>query len=155
MSPHGDPGIEILDRDECLRLLGSVPVGRVAFTTGALPSVQPVTFVLHGDQVVFRTSPGTKLDAALHDVIVAFEVDEFDVVNRAGWSVTAVGTAIVVADPELLDELSRLPLDPWAPGRREHFVTISVTIVNGRRIATNGHQPSGTENGQRSPAVPR
>jgi hypothetical protein len=47
MNLYEDPDAEQLGRDECLRLLGSVPIGRVAFTVDALPSVQPVTFVLH------------------------------------------------------------------------------------------------------------
>lgn len=135
-------GIEILDRAECMRLLGSVPIGRVAFTSDALPSVQPVTFVLDGEQVVFRTRPGSKLDAAARNAIVAFEVDEYDAAQRTGWSVTAVGRAAVVTDADGMDRLAKLPLQPWAAGRREHFVTISVVIVHGRRIPPNGQLPA-------------
>jgi uncharacterized protein len=138
MSPFEDEGTEILDRSESLRLLDSVPVGRVAFTTDALPSVQPVTFVLHDHQVVFRTRPGSKLDAALRNAIVAFEVDEYDIQTRTGWSVTVVGPAAVVTDGTRLEELARLPFQPWVPGRRELFVTISIEIVHGRRIADSG-----------------
>jgi len=138
MNPLDDKGTEILDRSECLRLLGSVPVGRVAFTSDALPSVQPVTFVLHDHHVVFRTRPGSKLDAASRNAIVAFEVDEYDVRTHTGWSVTVVGPAAVVTDGTRLDELAKLPLRPWAPGELEHFVTISIEIVHGRRIADTG-----------------
>ena len=129
-----DTRIEKLDRGECLRLLGSVPLGRVAFTSQALPSVQPVTFALHDGKVVFRTVTGSTLHAALRNTIVAFQADEYDVCNRTGWSVTAVGTARVVTDRARVDELARLPLQPWASGHREHFVTVTIEILHGRRI---------------------
>ena len=41
-------GLEILDREDCLGLLASVPLGRVVFTDRALPAIQPVNFVLDG-----------------------------------------------------------------------------------------------------------
>ncbi|NVI91726.1 pyridoxamine 5'-phosphate oxidase family protein [Actinomadura sp. BRA 177] len=86
--------LEILGRAECVALLRSAPVGRVVYTDQALPAIQPVTFVLDGDEaVVVRTAPGSKFDAALRGAIVAFEVDAFDPAARTGWSVTAVGQA--------------------------------------------------------------
>ncbi|HEY3260718.1 MAG TPA: pyridoxamine 5'-phosphate oxidase family protein [Pseudonocardiaceae bacterium] len=130
----GGPVLEKLDRSECLRLLGTVHIGRVAFTIDALPSVQPVNFVLHDGEIIFRTSRGSKLAAALRNTIVAFEVDEYDSTQRTGWSVTAVGRADVVAEPERVQELAMLPLSPWAPGDREHFVAIKTSVLHGRRI---------------------
>ncbi|MCP2259108.1 Pyridoxamine 5'-phosphate oxidase [Streptoalloteichus tenebrarius] len=127
-------GLEVLDEAECLRLLGSVPVGRIAFTHDALPAVQPVTFVLNGGSVVFRTREGSKLAAATRNAVVAFEVDEFDAATRTGWNVTVVGRARVVTDPDELAELAALDLRPWAPGQRDRYVQISVDLVQGRRI---------------------
>ncbi len=50
--------LEILGRAECVALLRSAPVGRVVYTDQALPAIQPVTFVLDGDEaVVVRTAP--------------------------------------------------------------------------------------------------
>lgn len=37
------------DRQECLRLLPTVPVGRIVYTWQALPAVLPVNFCLDGD----------------------------------------------------------------------------------------------------------
>jgi nitroimidazol reductase NimA-like FMN-containing flavoprotein (pyridoxamine 5'-phosphate oxidase superfamily) len=126
--------LETLDRSECLRLLGTVPIGRVAFVIDAMPSVQPVNFVLHNGQIVFRTSPGSKLAAAMRNTVVAFEVDEYDSAQHVGWSVTAVGRSSMVADRERRRELALLPLQPWAPGERDHFVMISPAVLHGRRI---------------------
>lgn len=41
-----DFGLLELDRQECLALLGSVPIGRLAYTTGAMPTIVPMTFVV-------------------------------------------------------------------------------------------------------------
>src|SRR5437660_880425 len=38
--------VEHLSRDECLRLLGQVPVGRIVFTRQALPAVEVVNFAM-------------------------------------------------------------------------------------------------------------
>ena len=128
-------GLEVLEPPECAMLLGSVPIGRVVFTDRALPAVQPVAFVLddRGD-VIIRTQPGSKLAAATRGAIVAFEVDDFDVVARTGWSVTAVGPAGAVRDPAERERLSRLPLRPWLPGPCEHYIRIQCRQLSGRRI---------------------
>ena len=127
-------GLEILDREECLALMGSVPVGRVVFTDRALPAIQPVNFLLDGDDVIIATAPGSKLATATRSTVVAFEVDAFDAGDKAGWSVTIIGEAHAVGDSQEIDGLSRLPLRPWTPGRHDHFIRIRSDVVSGRRI---------------------
>ena len=61
------------------------PLGRVGVSGGALPSVLPVNFRFDGRQILIRTGVGTKLDAAVANAVVAFEVDEIDpVAHTAG-----------------------------------------------------------------------
>src|SRR5207248_182284 len=84
-------GSEALDRGECLRLLGSVSIGRIIFTEHALPAAEPVNFALLGDAVVFRTAAGSRLAAAARNAVVAFEADEFHPATNTGWSVLVVG----------------------------------------------------------------
>ncbi|TDQ52218.1 pyridoxamine 5'-phosphate oxidase family protein [Actinorugispora endophytica] len=127
-------GLEVLDRDECLRLLAQAPIGRIVFTDRALPAVQPVNFTMHGVDIVIRTSPDSKLARATRDTVVAFEVDDYDVQGRTGWSVMVVGLGRAVTDPGELAVLEELPLRPWAPGRRSHFIRIVTDIITGRRI---------------------
>ena len=129
-----DEGLEILDDGECWKLLGQVPIGRVAVSVGALPAVFPVNFALDGDSIVFRTGEGTKLAAATERAVVAFEVDRFDPLEHTGWSVLAVGMAQAVTDAEERARLARLPVAPWAGGRREDFVRMGVELLSGRRI---------------------
>ena len=128
-----DEGLEILDEDECLELMGTVPVGRVAVSVGALPAVFPVNFALYGRRIVFRTGKGTKLDAAVRHAVVAFEVDHFDALYHSGWSVLAVGRADDVTDNlELIGGDGRVR--PWVGGERDHYLAIEAEFLSGRRI---------------------
>ena len=137
-----DESLETLAEEECLHLLGTVPVGRVAVSVNALPAVFPVNFVLFGRRVVFRTGKGTKLDAAVRRAVVAFEVDHFDAVYHSGWSVLVVGQA-----DDITDNLEMIggdgQLRPWADGERDHYVAIQANIVSGRRITHVGHRYDG------------
>lgn len=127
-------GLQVLDRDECLGLLGNAVIGRLGLSSGALPVVLPVNFLLDDERVLVRTSPGTKLDRALAGAVVAFEVDDFDASRHSGWSVLVTGVATVVDSPDELARIERLPLARWAPGRDERVIAISTELVTGRRI---------------------
>ncbi|NJP96940.1 pyridoxamine 5'-phosphate oxidase family protein [Nonomuraea sp. FMUSA5-5] len=126
-------GLQVLTHEECMRLLPSRPIGRIVFTDRALPAVQPVNFCLHDQDIVIRTAAGSKLAAATRRSVVAFEVDDFDMEARSGWSVTVVGYARVADDPVEIAQLRELPLTPWARGR-DHFIVITSVEATGRRI---------------------
>lgn len=126
--------LEVLDRAECVRLLRSVPVGRIVFTDQALPAVQPVNFAVVDEAVVFRTSEGSKLAAAARNAIVAFEADHFDNGLRNGWSVALVGHATEVRDIDELRAVAKLALRTWAPAPREHVIKVSIERITGRRV---------------------
>jgi uncharacterized protein len=128
------PVLEQLPREECLRLIASVPVGRIVYTRQALPAVELVNFALHGGDIVIKTDAGGKLAAATRGAVVAFEADSVDAAGRAGWSVTVVGQARAVTDPADIRHLDAVPLTPWAPGQRDHYIRITPTIINGRRL---------------------
>jgi len=123
-----------LSREQCMRLLGSVPVGRIVYTQQALPAVELINFVLDGGDIVFRTAAGGKLGAAVRGAVVAFEADSLDYVRHTGWSVTVVGQCQIVTDAKEIDRLRSTRLTPWAPGVREHYVRIPPTMVNGRQL---------------------
>ena len=123
-----------LSAEECDRLLDGRHLGRLAFVEGERPLILPVNYVLDDGAVIFRTDAGSKLDAAVRGAPVAFEVDGVDEVERTGWSVLARGHAEQVTDPEHLDRLRQLPLVPWAPGAKAHYVRIDADEVTGRRI---------------------
>ncbi|MGQ4380001.1 pyridoxamine 5'-phosphate oxidase family protein [Streptomyces sp. SAS_267] len=127
-----------LDRQECLRLLAKVPVGRVVYTRQALPAVLPVNFCLdRDDSVLLRTSSHTELLRAIDGVVVAFEADEFDAETRSGWSVVVTGRATVVTDPAEHERLTEAGPTSWMPTRSTVFVRIESEMVNGREL--RGH----------------
>jgi hypothetical protein len=126
-------GLEVLSRDECLRLLGSVPVGRIVFTDRALPAVAPVVFAVDGTSLVMRISEGSAVLAA-RDAIVAFEVDQLTGDMHAGWCVTVVGHAAEVNDPDRLRCFGQLGLPSPREGERARFLAVAVEIISGRRI---------------------
>ena len=129
------PGILNLAPDECLRLLGQVPLGRIVYTRQALPAVELVNFALDDRDIVIRTDSSGKLAAATRGAVVAFEADSVDITTHAGWSVTIVGYSRAVTDSADIRHLEQVGLVTWAPGKRDHFIRISPTFVNGRRIA--------------------
>lgn len=127
-------GLESLDEDECLRLLGTVHLGRVALSVGALPAVFPVHFALLGRDPVFRTDAGSKLAAATSGHVVCLEADDVDAESHSGWSVMVIGAAHMMTDPAELARANLLPLRPWV-GSGDAFVRIRSGIMSGRRIS--------------------
>jgi hypothetical protein len=127
--------IMTLAPNECLQLLASTTVGRVALTSKALPVILPVNYAMDGDTVVIRTRPGSLLATSRErGVVVAFEVDELDRQTCSGWSVLVTGTLREITDVGELARAEQLPLAPWIGGDRRHFVRITPGLLSGRRI---------------------
>jgi len=139
MGPNGlplpVPPREQLTMAECLRLLASVQVGRIVYTTRALPAVDLVYFAVDGGDIVIRTDPGSALAAATHHTVVAFEADEVDAATGRGWSVMAVGRSREVTDDRDIARLRDIGPQPSSPGGQDHFIRVTPGIVNGRRLA--------------------
>lgn len=128
--------IEVIDREECVRLLGTQSVGRFVVVDHGRPHIVPVNYAMDGDAVVFRTAPGTKLDGASRSD-AAFEVDQLDAESHTGWSVVVHGLAQEVTSldrPDLVARVAALPIDLWAPGDKPHIVRLEARTVTGRRV---------------------
>ncbi len=136
-----DEGLELLTEDEARGLLATGEVGRVGITIGALPAIFPVNYRLIDGSIVFRTAPGSKMSAAAEGAVVAFEVDDYQLADRSGWSVLAVGQAEVVHDLGMSFKVLDARLEPWAEGDRSTIVRIEPTFISGRRIV---HDPPKT-----------
>lgn len=130
----GRTGLERLTREECLERLGSQQVGRLAVVSASRPLIFPVNYAMDGEAVVFRTAEGTKFDAAVREMSVAFEIDEFDPARREGWSVVVTGRAEEVVSEAHRNRLTHLPLRPWAAGEKDNWLTIVPTAITGRRV---------------------
>jgi nitroimidazol reductase NimA-like FMN-containing flavoprotein (pyridoxamine 5'-phosphate oxidase superfamily) len=131
---HGT--VEVLDQARCVALLATVDIGRVVFTTRAMPAVRPVRFVVHDDAVWFPARDGEAWLAGVLDTVVAFSVDDMASDLAAGWFVTVLGRACEVRDPDVLDELAQLL--PMRHG--DSCVRVAIESVSGRRV-TPPRQP--------------
>ncbi len=120
-----------LTLDECLEVLRTQRVGRIAVTERALPVILPVNYTYDGHAIVFRTRAGGLLAKACRSTVVAFEVDDVDAAGDRGVSVLVVGVA------DLLDEGERLRvggLRSAVADANDVFVRISPGTITGRRV---------------------
>jgi uncharacterized protein len=137
-----DQGLELLTEEQAFQLLAAGEVGRVGITIGALPAIFPVNYRLIDGAIVYRTATGSKMSAATEGAVVAFEVDDYQLADRSGWSVLAVGPAEVVDDPYLASKVAGADLEPFVDGPRTTIVRITPMFVSGRRVV-HGIEPTG------------
>lgn len=134
----GTTAIAPLERAECLRLLASEEVGRLAVIASGDPMIFPVNYVLDAESVVFRTAPGSKLDDGPR-ARACFEIDCFDRSSHRGWSVVAVGRLEEVTsyDPPTFARVQKLGVDPWAGGDRSHWMRLVPDSITGRSVGSH------------------
>jgi nitroimidazol reductase NimA-like FMN-containing flavoprotein (pyridoxamine 5'-phosphate oxidase superfamily) len=135
-----DRAPERLDEAECLRLISPGGVGRLAYSGRFGPTVLPVNYKLHEGTIVFRTAHDSPTDEDLRTGIqgaefkVAFEIDDINQAERAGWSVLVQGSAHHVESDAERASVLEAGVEPWAGGARELFLRIIPTRVTGRRV---------------------
>src|SRR3954453_3009133 len=103
---------EELDEAGCRRLLETVPIGRLGFTEGALPTILPVHFIVRGDEVIIGSLGGPKGRRADRNDVVAVDVDACNPVTHEGWAGGLVGRPRLIteaADFARLDALGFAP----------------------------------------------
>jgi Pyridoxamine 5'-phosphate oxidase len=118
-----------LTRDESLRRLASVGVGRIVFTHQALPAIRPVNHLVDNGQVIIRSHARAALLSAL-DTVVAYEVDSVSPDDRIGWSVIVTGVARRLKAADALERYERL-LRPWVSGELDHVIRVRPELVTG------------------------
>jgi nitroimidazol reductase NimA-like FMN-containing flavoprotein (pyridoxamine 5'-phosphate oxidase superfamily) len=130
-------GLEVLDEEECFRMLATTDVGRIAVVLGGAPLVFPINYAVVDHTVVVRTAAGAKLTAAGRGQIT-IEADHLDSATRTGWSVMVRGRAdeITGQDPASVCALRSVDLHPWA-GDKPVWLRIIPDVVSGRRLRTS------------------
>ena len=124
-----------LDARTCRELLEGAEIGRVAVCTPTGPQILPVTYVVDGASIVFRTAPYGVLGRHAWRGRIAFEIDHADVATRSGWSVVATGPGELVEDADELAGLRAFhDLHPWAPGSRLLYLRLRWDTLTGRRV---------------------
>lgn len=132
--PSGvDTGVEVLDRAECLALLATQRLGRLAVAAepDLGPHVVPVNYAVLRESILLRSAPGTKLRCLVTEP-VTFEVDSFDPYMGTGWSVVVEGLAYEASDREI--EVEEVNLHPLLDGQNSRWVRIIPRTISGRRL---------------------
>jgi uncharacterized protein len=150
-------GLEALPLEACLRLLASVPLGRVGFHSDGELVVLPVNYAVDGQDVVFRTGWGSKLSAAEAESLVVFEADDYDARTRTGWSVLMKGRATAVYEDADIRALDAVGLRSWTDSGIESFwIRIRPTELTGRMLLSatqDGAPGAGAGGGHVAPQV--
>ncbi|KRE80415.1 pyridoxamine 5'-phosphate oxidase family protein [Arthrobacter sp. Soil762] len=128
------PSTETLSVHDCWKYLRSVSTCRVALISDGTPEIFPVNYVPNYGTVIFRTGPGTKLDAVLSGGPVALEADGFNSYGTIAWSVVIKGVPEIVTGEENIQEALDGGLSPWEPGAKDTLVRVTPTEVSGRKF---------------------
>ncbi len=132
MSKPATPLTE-LSAEECLALLATTDLGRLAVIRDETPDIFPVNYLLGGNgKVYFRSAPGTKLiDITLYPA-VAFEAD--GTADGERWSVVVRGEAHRLEYDSEIEESGIHELRSYSPTEKWNYVRIDPRIVSGRRF---------------------
>ena len=117
---------------ECLELLETRKVGRVAWCGAAGPTVIPVNYVLRDSAVWIRSTPYSMLARESAGEQMAFEVDGVDEFTRSGWSVLVRGRAEHRHPRSCRADLPGL--GTWPEGPRPFVLSIDLLEVTGKRL---------------------
>lgn len=128
----------VVHEQECLELLATTTVGRVAFVNEDGTQLVPLNFAYIDGEIYFRTAEDSILAGLAGNDDVAFGIDHHAELYREGWNVTVRGAVSLVSDPALRDQvLTWSRLDPWAGGTRGVVLHLARRTVEGRRV----HRP--------------
>jgi hypothetical protein len=132
---------EELTQRESLRLLASVPIGRVVFSQHALPAIRPVNHVVVDGKIIIIAGLGSAISIpgegqgrpGPDGAIVAYQADSIDPATHLGWSVVVIGTArLVLGQAEITGY--RQALRPWGAGQRDEVIAIQAELVTGYQL---------------------
>ena len=135
-----DPDVEVLDKAECLRLISSGGLGRLAYTSQNGPAVLPVSYKVSDGSIVFGTPLDSPTDEDLRtgiqgaDYKVSFEIDEVDPDAHEGWFVFIQGPAHHVDSDDDRASAFAAGVQRSAGNTPDHVVRITPTLITGRRL---------------------
>jgi len=132
-----------LTEEQSWAVLAGCKLGRLVTVVDRHPEIFPVNFIADGRSVVFRTAEGSKLFTLTINAGVAFEVDGWD--GTGGWSVILRGRAAEVRESAEIARLEKLPLRPWVPTVKAHWVRVTVDEITGRQFRFGPEPESGYE----------
>lgn len=124
-----------LDRRECWSLLRTAEVGRLSYTSGALPVIRAVPFAVERGGIVVALPMATvRPETFRGTTIVGFEAGEWVRGHYEGWTVHFVGRTRAVPD--------RRGLTSWIDGEPTLYVRVSAEVIAGTRVTPADSGPA-------------
>ncbi|HEX6299903.1 MAG TPA: pyridoxamine 5'-phosphate oxidase family protein [Acidimicrobiia bacterium] len=105
--------MEPVSREEALEVLAGQPVAHLGIVVDGVPYVTPMSFVLEGNRILFRTMAGKKLEGIKASPAVCIETADYNPETGDWVSVIVRGTARLVDDPDTRQELIALLYDKY------------------------------------------
>jgi nitroimidazol reductase NimA-like FMN-containing flavoprotein (pyridoxamine 5'-phosphate oxidase superfamily) len=150
-----DHRFQRLTTGTCREHLGRASIGRVGWSNDRGPQILPVTYLLHDNNIVFRTDPHGPLASLQGGEPIVFEVDDFDATTRCGWSVVVRGRAYSTQrSPRATQLWGESDPVPWAGGQRPLFISITLEELSGRSIERQREDADDDDPGPRVSEAP-
>jgi uncharacterized protein len=134
-----DLALRDLDHTECLALLATTNLGRLALTRRALPMIVPARYLVYDDRVVIHLSTGLDHIGWIDGEVVALQVSAFDDDQIHGWTVSITGAAHGTPDPTHIEDH---PNAPWIPRGGGDLITLSTDVMRGERLGPSDETKS-------------
>jgi len=105
--------MESVSREEALEVLADQAVAHLGIAVDGDPYVTPMSYVLEGERVLFRTMAGRKLAGIRANPAVCIETADYNPETGAWVSVIVKGTARIVDDPGIRQRVVALLYDKY------------------------------------------
>jgi nitroimidazol reductase NimA-like FMN-containing flavoprotein (pyridoxamine 5'-phosphate oxidase superfamily) len=103
-----------LTPEEAFRFLREASVAHLGVISEEKPYVTPMSFVMHGDRILFRTQAGRKFQAIAENPSVCLEASSFDEGTGDWVSVIIRGTAVERSDQATAELTIAMLLEKYA-----------------------------------------
>jgi len=105
--------MEPIDTAEAIQFLSESMVAHIGVIIDEEPYVTPMSFVVDGNRVLFRTKPGKRFEAIEASPAVCIEVSQFDEVTGDWTSVIVRGKAVETTDEHTTSRAVELLLEKY------------------------------------------
>ena len=100
--------MESITAEQARRFLDESLVGHIGVISDGEPYVTPMSFVVDGDRILFRTKPGKRYEAMMENPAVSIEASTFDTETGDWTSVIVRGKAAEADDDATISLTVRL-----------------------------------------------
>jgi nitroimidazol reductase NimA-like FMN-containing flavoprotein (pyridoxamine 5'-phosphate oxidase superfamily) len=106
--------VESISEAEALEFLREAMVAHIGVVHGGEPYVTPMSFVVDGRRLLFRTKPGKRFEAIESHPTVCVEVSQYDETSGDWTSVVVKGRAAERTDDPTTSRAVELLMDKYA-----------------------------------------